>query len=132
MKKQILQLERELNCNSENIIWGLISTEGGLSKWMADNVRETETQIAFTWGEEWRDHVTHVADIIQKERNHLLRLRWEDETDADAFLEFRMEKNDITNDYILHVTDFALFEDLESLRGLWEQNFEQLRRVSGL
>ena len=121
-----------MNCNSENIIWGLISTEGGLSKWMADNVRETETQIAFTWGEEWRDHVTHVADIIQKERNHLLRLRWEDETDADAFLEFRMEKNDITNDYILHVTDFALFEDLESLRGLWEQNFEQLRRVSGL
>lgn len=132
MKKQKIIIERELKSNSENIIWALISTEGGLAKWVADDVTETEKQITFRWGEEWSHHEIHVANIIKKVKNDHLRLRWEDETDDDAYLEFRMEKNDLTNDYMLYVTDFALPEDLDSLRAMWDQNFEQLRQSSGL
>lgn len=132
MKKQKLIIERELKSNSENIIWALISTEGGLSKWIADSVTENGQQITFRWGEEWSRHETHVANIIKKVKNDYLRLRWEDETDEEAYLEFRMEKNDLTNDYMLYVTDFALPEDVDSLRSMWEQNFEQLRQSSGL
>ena len=93
---------------------------------------ETEKQITFRWGEEWSHHEIHVANIIKKVKNDHLRLRWEDETDDDAYLEFRREKNDLTNDYMLYVTDFALPEDLDSLRAMWDQNFEQLRQSSGL
>lgn len=132
MKKQKVIIERELKSNSENIIWSLISTEGGLSKWVADNVTENEKQIIFRWGEEWSHHEIHVANIIKKVKNDYLRLQWEDETDDEAYLEFRMEKNDLTNDYMLYVTDFAQPDDVDSLRSMWDQNFEQLRQSSGL
>ena len=43
-----------------------------------------------------------------------------------------IERSDITGDYILVVTDFALPEDEESLRDIWQQNFEQLHQSTGL
>ena len=43
-----------------------------------------------------------------------------------------MVKSDLTNDYLLEITDFALAEDVESLRDIWDQNYEELHRNTGL
>ena len=39
MKKKRLNIERELLSSSSSIIWNLISTPEGLSRWIADDVK---------------------------------------------------------------------------------------------
>lgn len=132
MKKQKVTIEHELRSNSPNIIWNLISTEGGLAKWIADIVDESDGMLTFRWGEEWARNEVRRARIVRRVRHEYIRLKWEDDDDKDAFLEFRMMYSDLTGDYILCVTDFAYEEEMDSLHTLWEQNFEQLRQSSGL
>ncbi len=99
---------------------------------MADEVKETDNGFLFTWGQEYERTDSHGAAIVEVVKFHHLRLRWEDEDDDRAYIELCMEKNELTDDYILRVTDFALDDEVETLRGLWEQNFERLRQSSGL
>ena len=61
-----------------------------------------------------------------------IRLRWEGDTDEDAFWQMEMEKSDITNDYILIVTDYADEADIDSLIDIWDSNLERLHRKTGI
>ena len=132
MKKQQIEIERSLLSTSANIIWGIISTEGGMGKWLADEVKAVDDKFFFTWGDEWSHHEKRCANTLERVRHSHIRLRWADETDPDAYLEMRMVHNEMTDGYSLHVTDFALPEDLDSLYDIWEQNFDQLRQATGL
>ena len=132
MKKQRLNLEYELNSNSANIIWSLISSAHGLEKWIADSVKREDDVFTFRWGEEWGHHEIRSARIVCENKLESIRMRWENEEDEDAYWQIGMEKSDITNDYILTVTDFAEDEDIESLRDIWDSNVEQLHRATGL
>ena len=132
MKKQKIIIEHELRSNSPSIIWQLISTPEGLARWMADDVKQDGDTFTFTWGEVWRHHETRQAHVTECERNHLIRIRWADEADAEAYLELRMEHSNITNDYILSITDYALEEDVDMLYDLWDDNLKRLRHSSGL
>lgn len=131
MNKEKLYLERELKSRSENIIWSLISTESGLQKWIADNVSEDGDYMTFIWGDEWTTHEKRTARILSRVKNSHLRLHWEDDEEG-TYWEFRMAYSDLTNDYILQITDFADAEDMDALRAIWEQNFEELHRSTGL
>ena len=132
MKKQKIIIEHELRSNSQPIIWQLISTPEGLARWIADDVQQDGDTITFTWGEVWKHHETRKAAIIEIERNHRFKIKWADETDEDAYLELRMEHINITYDYILSITDYALEEDVDTLYDLWDDNLNRLRHSSGL
>ena len=132
MKKQKITVEYSLKSTSPNIIWGLISTEGGLSRWIADDVKENKGKFTFSWGDTWSHHESRTASTLDKARHSFLRLQWDDETDPDAYLELRMSHSEVTGGFTLHITDFALEEDIDSLYDIWEQNLEQLRQTSGL
>ena len=132
MKKEQIEIEYSLRSTSPNLIWRIISTEGGLQKWLADDVKAVEDKFFFTWGDEWRHQEKRCANKVECIRHSHIRLRWDDETDPDAYLELRMVHNEMTDGYSLHVTDFALPEDLDSLYDIWEQNFDQLRLNTGL
>ena len=132
MNKRQITIENILNSTSPNIIWGIISTEGGLKKWLADDVTMEDDVFTFTWGETWSHHEIRKARILEKVKNSHIRLRWEDETDDEAYLELRMKRNEITDDYVLHITDYALPEDVDSIYSLWDINLDQLHQSSGL
>lgn len=132
MNKQRFNTEYELQSNVESIIWTLISTPSGLQKWIADRVEGHDLSMTFTWGDPDREHETRSATITQMVRNTLIRLRWDDEVNPEAFWEIRMAKSDLTNDYVLEITDYALPEDLDDLKDIWQQNFEELHRNTGL
>ena len=132
MKKQQIEIEHDLRSTSANILWKIISTDGGLCRWIADEVHEERGKIHFTWGDEWRHQEKRSASVLERVRNSHIRLRWDDETDPEAYLELRIIHTEVTGGYILHVTDFALPEDVESLYDIWEQNFDQLRASTGL
>ena len=132
MNKQRLELEYVLRSNSENIIWNTISTASGLQKWIADEVTENGDKLTFTWGDIYKHHETRTATILKSVKNKYIRLRWDDELTPEAFLEMRISKSELTNDYVLSVIDYANPEDIESLRDIWDQNFEELHRNTGL
>ena len=131
MKEKII-INRELNSSSAAIIWNLISTDVGMSRWLADDVRHDGETITFLWGEVWRHHEIRKANIVSKSIQKHIRLVWEDEEDEEAYVEIQMERSTITNDYVLTVTDFAYPDEVESLRAIWQENFTRLRQTSGV
>ena len=132
MNKQRVYIERNLHSKSGNIIWKIISTEGGLSKWIADEVVEEDGKFRFMWGDPYGSHEVREAKIMEVVKGEYIKIMWEDETDPEAVIELRMTRNDITGDFVLHVTDWAEPDDVESLEDIWDQNFEQLHRTCGL
>ena len=132
MNKERIYIEKNLHSKSATIIWKVISTEGGLSKWIADEVSETPDGFRFLWGDPNGSHEIREARIIDMLKGESIRLMWEDEVNPDAILELRMTKNEITGDFVLHVTDWAEPDDVDSLLDIWEQNFDQLHRTCGL
>ena len=131
MNKEKLYIEHELKSRSENIIWSLISTETGLQKWIADNVVEADGKMTFMWGEEWDIHEKRTSVIVERVKNSHIRFHWDDEDD-EAYWEMRMAYSDLTNDYILQITDYAVADDMDVLRSIWDHNFEALHRSTGL
>ncbi len=132
MEKQKLNIERVLHSSSQGIIWNFISSPEGMTRWLADKVEGAGGELTFTWGDLWRHHEIRKARIVKQSKNNYIRFRWEDEEDPNAYVELRIEKNELTNDYILLITDFAYEDDIESLQDLWEDNLERLHRNTGI
>ena len=132
MKKVKITIEHVLAGKSTAIIWKLISTPEGLSRWMADGVSSVPRGMEFRWGGEWDPHEVRVAEVLKLSDRSRIRFRWKDEEDPAAYVELRMTSSDLTNDHILTITDFAAHGEEDVLRGLWEGDLRRLREVSGL
>ena len=132
MKKQRLNVEYPLSARKPDIVWGLISTDHGLGRWIADEVEESNGNISFTWGQPWTDHHTLTAKVVEREKNSHIRFQWLEEDDPDAFWEMRIGKSELTDELCLCVIDYAPQEDIDDLRSLWDGNMERLHETSGL
>ena len=67
-----------------------------------------------------------------KKKNEAVRFEWDGPDTEGTYVEIRMERSSITDDFILSVTDFATEEDTEWLRSIWDHNFQRLRQSSGI
>lgn len=132
MEDNKISIERELRSKSANIIWSLMSTPEGLAKWLADDVKRDGDTLTFTWGNTCGHHETRTADVLETKDNEYIRLRWSEDEFRDTYLELRMEKSDITGDYIMVITDYAPDGDTDTLRDIWDANMETLHRSTGL
>ena len=132
MEKEKLYIERELKSNSPSIIWNIISTPEGLSRWIADKVQLDGDELTLTWKKPDGNNKTMKARVDALSKNRYFRFQWEEETEPEAVIELRMEKSEITNDHFLCITDYALPDELEQLEDLWEEDFARLRQNTGL
>jgi len=132
MHKQRVEISYSLKSTSPNIIWSLIGTADGLSRWVADEVVADDSELVFTWGNTWSHHEIRRATIVKSEKNSRIRFKWEDEEDDEAYVELKMEKDQLSNDYMLHITDFSEPEDTAALHAIWDDNMEKLHQSSGL
>ena len=130
---QKLTLEYPLSTKSTRLVWDLISNAAGLQKWLADQVVESEDSMTFTWGHPWTERDTKTSRILEKEKMNHIRMLWDYHEDTpDAYWEIRIEESDLTGMLSLLITDFAADDDEEAdLRGIWDDNFERLHRISG-
>ena len=55
-----------------------------------------------------------------------------DDEDRKSYFELKIIYNELTEDLVLEVTDFAYPDEIEDVKDLWESDIEKLRRVSGL
>lgn len=130
---QKLTLEYPLSTRSTRLVWDMISNAAGLQKWLADQVVEAEDSMTFTWGHPWTERDTKTSRILEKEKMNYIRMLWDYHEDTpEAYWEIRIAESDLTGMLSLQITDFAADDDEEEdLRGIWDDNFERLHRVSG-
>lgn len=121
------ELEFPLN-SSPQLLYQYISTPSGLSEWFADNVNSRGEFFTFIWnGSEEK------ARLTSKKADEKVKFRWIDDNnkDTDFYFELRILEDEITKDVSLMVTDFAVEEDLDEVKLLWESQISDLKHVIG-
>ena len=121
------ELEFPLN-SSPQLLYQYISTPSGLQEWFADNVNSRGEFFTFIW-----DDTEENARLASKKTGEKVKFKWVDEskTDTDYYFELRILEDEITKDVSLMVVDFALEEDLEQAKLLWENQVSDLKHVIG-
>jgi uncharacterized protein YndB with AHSA1/START domain len=111
---------------SPKMLYKFLSTPSGLAEWFADNVNSRGKKFIFIW-----EGSEEIADLVSKKTDQYIRLRWEEEEDEDAFFEFKIITDDLTNDVSLLVTDFAEEDEVEESKQLWESQVNSLLHAIG-
>ncbi|NDV59297.1 START-like domain-containing protein [Bacteroides sp. 519] len=127
MKKEKIHLEYLLNPSSKNLIWSAISTPTGLEEWFADKVLSDDKIVTFFWGKTESKR----AEIIAIRAYSYIRFRWLDEEHERDYFEIKMNNSELTNDFVIEVIDFALPDEVDDLKELWDSQIDTLRRAYG-
>ena len=90
-------------------------------------VQSDDKTVTFFWGKtEKRD-----AEIIAVRAYSFIRFRWLDDENEREYFELKMTNNELTNDFVLEITDFADIDEVGDSRELWESQVDTLRRTCG-
>ena len=128
MKKIKVRMEYMLKGGSNTIVWGIISTPSGLESWFADKVSATDKTFTFRWGKT----ESRQAELTGIRSNSYVRFHWLDDEERKSYFELKIIYNELTEDLMLEVTDFAYPDETDDVKDLWESDIEKLKRVSGL
>ena len=133
MEKEKLTIEYELHSRSKSIIWQLISSCEGLSRWMADEVEDNDGTLTVTWGSPMGEKEVRHARVLEGDKYRAFRVRWSaDEGHDECFVELRIDHDALTDTYMLVVTDFAEPDDIDSMTHIWTHDREKLLRRTGV
>ena len=128
MGKEKIHMEYMLKAGSSNVVWSIIGTPSGLETWFADHVTVDDKVFTFHWGKtEQRE-----AELTHLRANSFIRFHWLDDEDKKSYFELRISQNELTDDLMLEVTDWAEADEIEDLQDLWDSEIEKMKRVSGL
>ena len=128
MSKEKIKMEYMLKGGTESIVWSIISTPSGLETWFADKVTTKEKTYTFHWGKTEK----RVAELIQCRTESHIRFHWTDDEERKSYFELRLVYNELTEDLMLEVTDWAEPGEAEEVKDLWDSDIEKMKRVSGL
>ncbi len=120
-----MKFEMEFMLRSSNkILFNSISTADGLAEWFADDVSSKDDTFIFRW-----DGSEQKAKVISKKPNEHIKFQWED--DDEAFFEFFIKTDPITQEVALLVTDFADEDEIEESKFLWNNQIGALKQRLG-
>lgn len=112
--------------SSAEMLYEFLSTPSGLSEWFCDDLNIRNGIYTFIWDDQLQQ-----ARLLKTVELQLVRFQWVDKTDGSYF-EFRIQRDDLTNDISLIITDFAdSVSDRESSKLLWHSQIEKLMHVIG-
>lgn len=112
--------------SSAEMLYEFLSTPSGLSEWFCDDLNIRNGIYTFIWDDQLQQ-----ARLLKTVDLQLVRFQWVDKTDGSYF-EFRIQRDDLTNDIALIITDFAdSVSDRESSKLLWNSQIEKLMHVIG-
>ena len=111
---------------SAGILYEFLTSPSGLAEWFADDVNIHEGVFTFFWeGSEQK------AKLLGFKDEKFVRLQWLDKPDG-TFFEFRIERDELTGDVSLIITDFAdEGADLKTSKLLWDSQINKLLHVIG-
>ncbi len=116
---------------SQKMLFPYISTASGLAQWFADDVNINEDKVySFEWdGEE------HKATKASQRTNHHVKFEFVPETEEDeddpAYIELKLNVNELTQSVFLQITDYSDLDDAEEQQDLWENIVYSLKELIG-
>lgn len=124
--KSKYELEYNFNC-SPRVLFSRLSTPEGLSEWFADEVNVNGDLFSFSW-----DRAIMKARLSALKENKFVRFEWviNGIKESDYF-EFRINKEELTGDLALIITDFAEADEKEDSIYLWDTQIQDLKRLLG-
>ena len=112
--------------SSAELLFNFLTEPSGLSEWFCDDVNIRHGVYTFFW-----DGTQQQAKELKLIPERLVRFQWMEKTDGSYF-EFRIEKDDLTGDISLIITDFAEnAEERNSSKLLWDSQIDKLLHVLG-
>lgn len=118
-----IQLEYVINC-SPRVLYNRLSTASGLSEWFADDVRIKGKQFTFIW-----EGSSQTAEMTLHKENKLVRFNWLEE--EDTYFEFRINRDELTNDVSLIVVDYTDEDEKGDTEELWNSQISELKHILG-
>jgi uncharacterized protein YndB with AHSA1/START domain len=121
------ELEFPLN-SSPQLLYQYISTPSGLQEWFADNVNSRGEFFTFIWNDTEEN-----ARLASKKTGEKIKFRWidDDKKDTEYYFELRILEDEITKDVSLMIVDFAVEDELDEAKLLWENQVSDLKHVIG-
>ncbi len=108
---------------SSKLLYLMISTPEGLSRWFADSVDIDNDIYVFKWeGSEQR------AQLAQHKENESVKFVWLDDNLKDCFLEMKIQQDSLSSDVALIITDFSDPSDLDFNKRLMTTQVSLLQR----
>ena len=119
------ELEYVVHASAE-LLFTFLTEPSGLSEWFCDDVNIRNGIYTFFW-----DGTQQQAKEIKVIQDKLLRLQWMEKSN-ETYFEYRIEKDDLTSDISLIITDFAdSQEEKQSSILLWNSQIDKLLHVMG-
>jgi len=121
------EIEFPIN-SSPQLLYQYISTPSGLQEWFADIVNSRGEFFTFEWNDTEEN-----ARLASKKTGEKVKFKWIDENkkDTEYYFELRILEDEITKDVSLMVVDFAIEEELDESKQLWENQVSDLKHVIG-
>ena len=114
---------------SPKILFEFISTPVGLSQWFCDKASEgTDHHWNLVW-----DEASHPAVLTHNKPWKLIRFQFDgsesDDLHDPAFLQFEIEKSELTRAAFLRITDYSGMNNRQELEELWNNLIGNLKTV---
>ena len=126
MSKVKYSIEYPFN-SSAKILFNHLSTASGLSAWFADDVFVSNKTFIFIW-----EGIPQKAEMIKKKNLELVKFHWLEDENDEYFLEFKIQKDDITGETSLVITDFTEEGEQEESVELWDSQIGLLKHRLGI
>lgn len=114
---------------SPKILFEFLSTPVGLSQWFCEKAQEAPQN---SWNLVW-DDTDHIAVQTHNKPHKLVRFQFEpldtDDNTDPAYLQFEIEKSELTRVAFLRVTDYSNMSNRQELEELWENLIGNLKTV---
>lgn len=113
---------------SPKMLFPYLNSATGLGEWFADQVRIDDYKVFhFVW-----DGGQHAARLTSQRTNRYVKFDFISADDEDnAYIEFKLDQNELTQSTFLRVADYSEMADEEDLKELWENLVEKLREIVG-
>ncbi len=107
------------------LVYNYLVDPSGLTSWFAEDVTVNGETYEFFW-----EGSSEKAELTQRKPNKLVKFKWM-EREGEEYLTFQIEKDDLTGDTSLIISDFDEEEELEEAKLMWESVIEQLKGTIG-
>jgi len=105
------------------LLFTLISTPEGLTRWFAPTLQEGDDTFVFQWpGNEQK------VKMMQVKENEYVIFKWLMDYHKDLDLEMRIETDPMATGVTLIVSDFAEQGDIDFSKRLWETQVGKLQK----
>ncbi len=109
------------------MLYNYISTPSAMAEWFAEDVNLKDGIFTFSW-----DGSEEQAKVISKIKGKCIRFRWLEEEDDEAYIELKIEIDELTKEVALIITDFAYEDEVDEAKMLWESQINDLHNIIGV